>query len=255
MADDTAKRHGAFLEEYRLDRGLRWSEVARDMQRLHGVSVTADYLGKIKRGTAPLARMSVDAREALRAVLGISAEAWRQGIGLYVPDAATSADDTPSSAPAPSNRKNIDTLERQYGVVMKNVYDLAQASRPVEEMEPDPEVSPVPVLKDDLYPGTVLFRVRGDSMSIPGGAGIEEGDIIYCDTRDLRAREGEVFVLHIPGEGVTVKRVRGLGGQLWLFSDNPDQIAFPPFTPDGATIVGRVHFAFRPLPQFKRRTH
>ena len=137
---------------------------------------------------------------------------------------------------------------------MKNVYDLAQASRPVEEMEPDLEVSPVPVLQDDLYPGTVLFRVRGDSMSIPGGAGIEEGDIIYCDTHDLRAREGEVYVLHIPGEGVTVKRVRGLGGQLWLFSDNPDQIAFPPFTPDGATIVGRVHFAFRPLPQFKRRS-
>lgn len=96
MADDTAKRHGAFLEEYRLDRGLRWSEVARDMERLYGVSVTADYLGKIKRGAAPLARMSVDAREALRAVLGISVEEWRQGIGLYTPEeAAPSADDTP----------------------------------------------------------------------------------------------------------------------------------------------------------------
>lgn len=86
--DDTAKQHGRYLEERRLDLGVRWSEVARDMERLHGVSVSADYLSKIKRGAAPLAKMSVDAREALRQVLRIPTEEWANTTGLYTPAAA-----------------------------------------------------------------------------------------------------------------------------------------------------------------------
>lgn len=97
MPQATSSRdHGHFLDEKRADLGIRWSEVARDMERLYGVSVTADYLGKIRRGAAPLAKMSVDAREALRKVLRISAEEWDEVTGLYTPELA--------DAPAPARR-------------------------------------------------------------------------------------------------------------------------------------------------------
>lgn len=83
--DNTAAQHGRFLEDRRLDLGLKWSEIARDMERLYGVSVTADYLSKIKRGVAPLSKMAVDSREALRKVLRISVDQWETTTGLYTP--------------------------------------------------------------------------------------------------------------------------------------------------------------------------
>ena len=212
---------------------------------LGGVSVT--QLGAIERGTHPLTSMSAGNLSRLPAAFGLS---WEQFVALvepvYGPYIAL-------LSPLTKIRQKTDSVEPQHEVTLKNVYDLAQASKPLEDMEPAPDISPIPVLTQDLYPGTELFRVRGDSMSVPAGDGIDEGDIIYVDTRDVSARAGEIYLLHIPGNGVTVKRVRELGGALWLFSDNPDQEQFPPFAVDEARVVGRVHDAYRPLRQFRRR--
>lgn len=133
----------------------------------------------------------------------------------------------------------------QLGYTMKNVYDLVQASRPRTEMEPIPDISPVPVPNRDLRPGAELFRVRGDSMTVGGQGGILEGDVIYVDTRDLTPQPGRVYVLHIPGDGVCLKRVQVLGDALYLFSDHEDQSLYPPFRADDARVIGRVYHVTR----------
>lgn len=92
------RRGRLFLEDQRLDVGLQWSEVARDMLKLYGVKISTDYLYKIKRGAAPLSKMSVDAREAMRKVLRIGAEDWTAETGLYSPD-ATPVEDSRSAPP------------------------------------------------------------------------------------------------------------------------------------------------------------
>ncbi|SMB89110.1 hypothetical protein [Deinococcus hopiensis] len=80
---EVAQKHGAFIDERRADKGLKWPEVARQMELHYGVKVTADYLSKIKRGHNPLAKATLPVREALRKVLGISLEEWHTETGLY----------------------------------------------------------------------------------------------------------------------------------------------------------------------------
>ena len=84
----------------------------------------------------------------------------------------------------------------------------------------------------------LVLEVGGDSMTTEAG-GIRPGDRIYVDTGDLDLREGRIYVLHVPGLGLTVKRLRRFGPALWLTSDNPDH---PPVKPEEVTVVGRVYY-------------
>ena len=234
---------GAYFKALRTGRKLRQQDV------IDGTTIpNVQYLSALESGRYNV--LNSDHFPSLVRFFNLSAEE----IERIRPGTFVEVLPQPSPPPIhPAFGQKTDSVEPQHDVTLKNVYDLAQASKPLEDMEPDPDISPIPVLREDLYPGTELFRVRGDSMSVPAGDGIDEGDIIYVDTRDVSARAGEIYLLHIPGNGVTVKRVRELGGALWLFSDNPDQEQFPPFAVDEARVVGRVHDAYRPLRQFRRR--
>lgn len=85
-------------------------------------------------------------------------------------------------------------------------------------------------------------------MTIGGVGGIMEGDVVMVDTHDLEPMPEKIYVIHIPGDGVTLKRVRWLGDDLWLFSDNEDQTTYPPFRADKARVIGRVYDGFKRLP-------
>lgn len=126
--------------------------------------------------------------------------------------------------------------------IMKNLHALAQASRPVSEMEPLEHGSPIPVERARLRSGTVLFEVAGDSMRTGETSGILPGDVVFVDTSDREAVAGRVYVIALEGEGVCIKRVRSLAGALWLFSDNPDQANYPPFQAEEARIVGHAYY-------------
>jgi repressor LexA len=139
----------------------------------------------------------------------------------------------------PSDGSSVGVVGLNY--TMKNLYSLAQASRPVSELEPIPDLSPIPVPNADLRSGTELFQVVGHSMTVRGDGGIMQGDVAYVDTHDLSPAAGGVFVIHIPGDGVTIKRVQRLSGDFYLFSDNEDQTTYPPFRVDEARVIGRVH--------------
>ena len=148
------------------------------------------------------------------------------------------------AAPPPPPGRSSGTAELsrvESDFTMKSVYSLASAGRPVEEMHEVEGISPIPVRRSDLRPGTVLFQVSGESMQVGEYGGILPGDVVFVDTQDRDAVPDRVFVIHIPGDGVTLKRVRLLAGALWLFSDNPDQANYPPFQADDARIIGRVH--------------
>lgn len=132
-------------------------------------------------------------------------------------------------------------ITAEHDLVVMPVYGLCEAGKPVSEMEEDPEVSPIGVPRSRWRPGVLVFRVQGESMQKEDGRGINPDDLVMVDTRMLDLVDGKVYVIYIPGSGVTLKRVRFLAGQAWLFSDNANQQEFPPFQVDDARILGRVY--------------
>lgn len=95
--DPRAARHGHLIKERRLDLGLNRPAFVTEMRR-HGQEITPDYLNKLESGRAPLARASVEVREAIRAVLGWDADTWFEKTGLFSP-AATSGRRPPPVPP------------------------------------------------------------------------------------------------------------------------------------------------------------
>lgn len=68
---------------------------------------------------------------------------------------------------------------------------------------------------------TRAFLVEGRSMEV-GDGGIRDNSWVLVDTSLTQPINGKVFLLEIIGDGMTVKRLRQVGGE-WLFmSDNPD---------------------------------
>ncbi|WP_216321046.1 XRE family transcriptional regulator [Deinococcus aestuarii] len=215
-----------WLRERRAGLGLRQDEVAR-LTALHGGeagSVTQPYLSRLERGTRPLGALTPARQDALRRALEISAGEWvaRTGLPLLT---------TPGAG-----GELLGTLD----LIRVPVRALASAGLPLSEDHGsviDHELVPA----REHRPGMLVLEVQGDSMSTgEGGAGgIRPGDRIYVDPGDLDLREGRVYVLHVPGLGLTVKRLRRYGPHVWLTSDNPDH---PPVKPEEATVVGRVYF-------------
>lgn len=79
-----ATQIGRLVKEWRLDRGLNRPETVNEMSKL-GVDTTPDYLNKLESGTRSLASASLEIREALRTVLGITRSEWEDKTGLHVP--------------------------------------------------------------------------------------------------------------------------------------------------------------------------
>lgn len=261
--EKTAQEHGDYLNERRLDLGLKWSEVARDMERLYGEAVTPDYLSKIKRGAAPLAKMSVDAREALRKVLRIEADDWEADTGLYSPANETITARAIDKAmllvaqkpnavlqpadPRPSAQDGAVALLDD-GKVEVPVYGMAAAN-------PDGNVSfarPIGVARiprsyadrENMH----TYMVLGDSMDDGTADGIRDGDAVVCNHADTDLFIGKIYVVKLPGNGILLKRVKeDESGELFLASDNSK---YRDKSPEDAQIIGRVVFhapAGRPL--------
>lgn len=82
-----------------------------------------------------------------------------------------------------------------------------------------------------------VITVKGASMepTIAGGA------MLLVNRANREPRSGSIYVFHIAGNGLVVKRVVK-SGERWLArSDNDDRTAFPDFYFDeGATLIGRA---------------
>ena len=86
-----------------------------------------------------------------------------------------------------------------------------------------------PILSDEHFEGYVgttanadfCLRVTGDSMT---GIGIYDGDIVFVKAQN-EAESGQVVVVRINGDAVTLKRFYHHAGSVILQSENP---AYPP---------------------------
>ena len=119
------------------------------------------------------------------------------------------------------------------------VIALASAGAPVDDSA-DARIIGWEYLDDEQYRAHMLvLEVDGESMNSGHADSLQHGDRLYVDTRDIRLQDSKVYVVHIHGNGIVVKRARKLGEDWWLFSDNSD---FAPTRPDEASIIGRVYF-------------
>lgn len=92
---------------------------------------------------------------------------------------------------------------------------------------------------EDYRPGCQVFKVLGDSME-NGHDSIQNGDRVIVDTRLLELQEGKVYVFEIIGDGHTVKRVRKVGNEWVMLSDNPDP-KHKPLREFEVVVVGQVY--------------
>ncbi|MBZ9750501.1 LexA family transcriptional regulator [Deinococcus sp. HMF7604] len=211
-----------WLRQQRLRRGVGQAQLSA-LTAEHGGEegqVTQPYLSRLERGERDLGALTPARQDALRRALGLSLSEWMARTGLR-PLASHPSEDV------------LGTLE----LVRVPVRALATAGLPTSETEGrviDYELVPL----RDHRPGMLVLEVQGDSMTTEAG-GIRPGDRVYVDPGDLDLREGRIYVLHVPGLGLTVKRLRRYSAHLWLSSDNPDH---PPVRPEEATVVGRVYF-------------
>ncbi|GBF07938.1 LexA repressor [Deinococcus aerius] len=212
-----------WLRERRDALGLRQDEVARRTAAHGGEAgtVTQPYLSRLERGVRPLSALTPARQDALRRALEISAGEWVARTGLPL-----------------LSREGSDDALTALELFRVPVRALATAGLPLtEDSSSVIDIELVPAREH--RPGMLVLEVQGDSMTEPGGGGIRPGDRVYVDPGDLDLREGRVYVLHVPGLGLTVKRLRRYGDHVWLTSDNPDH---PPVRPEEATIVGRVYY-------------
>lgn len=82
-----------------------------------------------------------------------------------------------------------------------------------------------------------VITVKGASMEPT----IADGAMLLVNRANREPRSGSIYVFHIAGNGLVVKRVVK-SGERWLArSDNDDRTAFPDFYFDeGATLIGRA---------------
>lgn len=86
-------------------------------------------------------------------------------------------------------------------------------------------------------------RTSGDSMS----PGILDHDVVVVNTGDVKREKDAIFAFNHEGE-FTVKRVKHEFKRWWLFSDNPDQNAYPPKEcSDSTFLLGRIVHLHRDL--------
>ena len=62
-----------------------------------------------------------------------------------------------------------------------------------------------------------LLHARGDSMT---GAGIDDGDLVLIKKQE-EARNGDIVVAFVEGEGNTLKRYKQYGNTVFLHPENP----------------------------------
>ena len=109
-----------------------------------------------------------------------------------------------------------------------------------EAPAPSEQGSLLDVLAHASKENTILARVRGWSMR---DAGISDGDLVMVNTKQ-EAKDGDIVLAHLAGEGQVVKRLRVEASRVLLESANPDfapiLVADPAALRIHGVVVGRA---------------
>ena len=84
MIGAKAREIGLLVKRWRKGRGLNRVEMHNELSKL-GVDISYGYLSKLESGGRDLGSASIEIREGIRQVLGISRERWQEETGLHVP--------------------------------------------------------------------------------------------------------------------------------------------------------------------------
>lgn len=83
----------------------------------------------------------------------------------------------------------------------------------------------------------VVITVTGGSMTPT----IADGAALLVNRANREPHAGSIYVFHVEGDGLVVKRVVRVGEQWMARSDNDDRSMYPDFAfADGATLIGRA---------------
>lgn len=221
-----AENEGAvqeWLVDLRDRQKLRQDEVDKKSRDL-GARISQSYLSQLERGIKPLSSLGGERMDVLRRIYRVEPAEWarRTGYSVAVPTGQTDASLSP-----------VSDLHRI------PVIGLASAGAPVEDASDARIIGWEYPGKGEYRAHMLCLEVDGASMDSGDADGMQHGDRLYVDPRDMDLQEGKVYVVHVHGNGIVVKRARLLGADWWLFSDNSD---FKPLRPDEATVIGRVFF-------------
>jgi SOS-response transcriptional repressor LexA len=211
---DRARKLGKLVKRWRLERGLNRNEALTELNKL-GVDISYGYLNKLESGDRSLASASIEIREGIRTMLGISREEWERETGLYTP---------------PLEPTDTAGIHIPGGLQLVPVVGAANGGRPHEYS--------IPVRRDLVRSATRAFQVEGSSMDDGTEDGIRDGDWVLVDTSMTDLENGRVYLIEVIGDGMTVKRLRRVGRD-WLFlSDNPEGESF---READARVLGQVY--------------
>ena len=221
-AIEERRKVGLILRHARKEAGLTLSQASE----LSGVSRST--IGSIERGEHDLGSVTGKNMMSLHAAFGMS----RAKFDSIVKSAYNTRVSTPLQTPS---------VVEITGYRMMPIYALASAGVDAAEAVPLHDYPPLMFPESSWHPALRMFLAVGDSTDSGRENSIRDGDIIHVDMRDLDPTPGRICIVQIPGQGVFVKRVQQFGAVMWLVSDNPDQIKYPPFQVDETHVLGSVN--------------
>lgn len=187
--------------------------------------VSQSLISQIERGVQHPTGVSVERFTRLLGVLKWSVEDFSLATGIGLVTAPTKEE--PSVQPA-------DLFDH----VFVEPHCLAHAG-PGDSLDTVPRGSAVMVRKADIRRRyTEYAYASGNSMTKPDGSGIHDGALLFVDVNDLELRDGDAYLIKVPGNGFYVKRARWQFDEWWLHSDNPE---YPPYQEEKALVVGHVY--------------
>lgn len=128
------------------------------------------------------------------------------------------------------------------------LYGSIAAGTPIEMVEVE-DTQPVPEKMHELYPGSFLLKVEGDSMDriLPNGC------FALVDPCDDVTHDGDPYAVCVNGYDATIKRVRKLNNGFELVPDSNDPTYRPQtfnYNEPGTqtiTVIGRVVYYVLPF--------
>lgn len=126
-------------------------------------------------------------------------------------------------------------LTETFGSPMRLFEETVAAGPPAwaGAASPSKEASLRDVMACGTADDTILAHVSGWSMR---DAGINDGDYVMVNVK-IEAKDGDIVLAHLAGEGQVVKRLRKGRGKVALVSANPD---FPDIVVEDANAL-RIH--------------
>lgn len=207
------ERIGLQLRALRKDAGLSTAKAAE----LGDVSVAT--LGSIERGTHSLTSMASGGLARLPAAFGLTWERFASLIApVYLPYMPFLGSPAVLSAPSAAG-----------------MYVPAPA---LHRLDTPAGADSMLIRPGDERPGMLAFTMTGNDMTPT----IHAGALVLVDTKDTTPRDGEVVLMRGP-DGYTVRRVRFVGSQVWLFPDNPAAAPYPVGVVD---VIGTAYLVHNP---------